>query len=411
MLVSQAAMASSFAGAQGDRPIRLLTLTTLFPNACRPRHGIFVANRLARLRDTGRIEASVVAAVPWFPGVYRDEVPRSEEMLGMHVRHPRYLHVPRLGMRIQPASLARTLIGEARRMDEEGKRFDVVDAHYFYPDGVAAAQVAQALGVPLVISGRGSDINVIADIPFARERILRAARQADAVISVSAALASRMVAVGIARERIQVLRNGVDMRMFFPEPRALARRGLGLDVGARLVLGVGNLVAEKGFDLLIRAVAKLDAYLLLIGEGPAAPMLRALAAREAPDRVDFRANVPQSELRFAYSAADVFALPSMREGWPNVVLEAIACGTPVVASPAGGVPEILDSQAPGLLVEERDAEAWARALNTMLEARRDPEEVRRYAGRFGWDEVVSAQCALYERVVAANRARAARRAA
>src|SRR5438034_4489470 len=152
------------------RPIRLLTLTTLFPNGPEPRHGIFVANRLRKLCDTGRVEATVVAAVPSFPGAYRScaEVPAVETVDGFDVRHPRFFNVPGLGMRFQPSSLSRALLDELRDMRVDASSFDVVDAHYFYPDGVAAARVAHALGRPLVISARGSDINVIADIPFAR---------------------------------------------------------------------------------------------------------------------------------------------------------------------------------------------------------------------------------------------------
>ena len=173
-------------------PVRLLTLTTLFPNARQPRHGIFIANRLARLRDTGRIDATVVAAVPWFPGAYRDAagVPRTETICGMPVRHPRYMQVPAVGMRIQPDSLSRALLEELRRTGLGVNRFDVIDAHYFYPDGVAAARVAQALGLPLVISARGSDINLIGDIGVrATAACLRAANAAQALIAVSAALA------------------------------------------------------------------------------------------------------------------------------------------------------------------------------------------------------------------------------
>jgi len=383
------------------RPIRALTLTTLFPNACRPRHGIFVANRVARMRDTGRVDPHVVAAVPWFPGVYRDAVPRTEAVLGMPVRHPRYVHLPRIGMRVQPNLLAIALLREVRRMQADGARFDIVDAHYFYPDGIAAAHVARALGLPLAISARGSDINLIGEMPFAREHILLAAARADALIAVSGALARKMAEMGMKRERIHVLRNGVDAELFRPEPMPAARARLALDPVGRIVLGAGHLVHEKGFDLLIRSMANLpDTRLLLVGDGPLGNALRGLAADVAPGRVDFRPNMPQSELRFAYSACDVLALPSLREGWPNVVLEAIACGTPVVASRVGGLPEILGDHGPGTLVDERDPHMWSRALADILNTGHDRATVRNHALRFGWNEVVSQQCELYERIVA-----------
>jgi glycosyltransferase involved in cell wall biosynthesis len=229
-------------------PIRLLTLTTLFPNGSQPRHGIFVANRLRRLCDTGRIQASVIAAVPWFPGAYRigAGIPRAENVAGFDVRHPRYVKVPGIGMRIQPDSLARALLEELRRSGMEATGFDAIDAHYFYPDGVAAARVAEELGLPLVISARGSDINLIGDIPFARQRMLRAAHRAQALIAVSGALARRMTELGMPAERVHVLRNGVDTEMFAPFSRAEARSRLGLRDGVPWVLGVGNLSRRRG---------------------------------------------------------------------------------------------------------------------------------------------------------------------
>jgi len=390
-------------GAGANRtPLRLLTLSTLFPNARQPRHGIFVANRLARLRDSGRVQASVVAAVPWFPAMYREyaAVPRRETLLGFDVRHPRYLHVPGLGMRMQPDSLARALLQELRRCRMDAASFDLVDAHYFYPDGVAAARIADELGLPLVISARGSDINRIGEIPFARDRMLQAAHRAEALIAVSVALGAKMASMGMPAENIHVLRNGVDSTMFLPAPRAEARALLGLAENDRCVLGVGNLVPEKGFDLLIRAVSSLaEVRLLIVGEGPLRRELRALADQLAPGRVEFRDNVPQPELRHVYSACDVLGVPSLREGWPNVVLEAMACGIPVVASAVGGLPEIVLPDAPSRLVEERSAVAWEQALRSLLESPPSPATVRDYALGFGWDEVVSRQIDLYDAVV------------
>jgi len=381
-------------------PVRLLTLTTLFPNGRHPRHGIFVANRLRRLCDTGRIDATVIAAVPRFPGAYRDSamIAQHETISGFEVRHPRFINIPGIGMRIQPDLLARALLEELRREDVASK-FDVIDAHYFYPDGVAAARIANALGLPFVITARGSDINLIGDVPFARERMVGAASRAQALIAVSAALARKMTSIGMPAERIHVLRNGIDAQLFTPFPRAEARKRLGLPNDCRWIAGVGNLVPEKGFELLIRVVAMLDnARLLIVGEGPLRGELESLARALAPGRVEFRPNMPQSELRYAYSAADVLALASLREGWPNVILEAIACGTPVVAAAVGGVPEILGGEAPARLVYGRDAIQWRDALRSLLDASLPPDVIRRYADRFAWDEVVETQCTLYERI-------------
>jgi glycosyltransferase involved in cell wall biosynthesis len=261
--------------------------------------------------------------------------------------------------------------------------------------------VADVLGLPLVISARGSDINRIGDIAFARRRMLSAAQRASALIAVSGALARAMTAMGMPAARLHVLRNGVDVDVFAPVPRHDARARLRITHAGPLVVAVGNLVAEKGFDLLIEAVARMPAArLLIVGQGPLAGTLRALAESVAPGRVDWRADMPQADLRFAYSAADVLALPSLREGWPNVVLESIACGTPVVAAEVGGVPEIIGgAHAPARIVAAREAEVWAQALDAMIARQLPVQKVREYARKFGWDEIVERQCAIYEDVV------------
>jgi len=212
----------------------------------------------------------------------------------------------------------------------------------------------------------------------------------------------RMAAIGIDERRIHVLRNGVDTAMFAPFPRADARRRLGFEERGPLVLAVGNLVPEKGFDLLLHAIAGMpEVRLVIVGGGPLRAPLQAMAEHIAQKRVTFRDDVAQVELRFHYAAADVLALPSLREGWPNVVLEAIACGTPVVASAVGGVPEMLSPPAPGRIVTERSEEAWRKSLRQVLADGYAPDDVRRHALAFGWDDVVARQCALYEAVAAA----------
>ncbi|HVF63987.1 MAG TPA: glycosyltransferase [Casimicrobiaceae bacterium] len=388
--------------ASSTSPLRLLTLTTLFPNVRQPRHGIFIANRLRRICDTGQVEAKVIAAVPRFPGAYRHlvDVPASESVCGFDVSHPRYVNVPGIGMRLQPRLLARALMNEIRRNPGEARSFNVVDSHYLYPDGIAAMFVADALQLPLVLSARGSDVNLIANGSFARRRIGEAIDRSQAVIAVSQALADRMRALGIAGDRVEVLRNGVDLNLFTPAPRADARRRFAIDEKGKWILAVGNLVPEKGFDLLVRVVGDMPhVRLLVIGEGPMSARLRKLAQEAAPHRVEFRSNVSQPELRFAYAAADVLALPSLREGWPNVLLEALACGTPVVAANVGGVAEIVGgSGAPGRLLAGRSSVEWQGAIDAMLDASLTPESVRAYAMRFGWDDVVSRQAAVYHDV-------------
>ena len=149
--------------------MKLLTFTTLYPNAIQPHHGVFVENRLRHLIASGEVTSRVLAPVPWFPfrnprfGQYADfaRVPDEEERHGIRISHPRFGLIPKIGMTLAPHLLYRAARREAARIRSSGYEFDVIDAHYFYPDGVAAAMLARDLDKPLVITARGTDLNLI----------------------------------------------------------------------------------------------------------------------------------------------------------------------------------------------------------------------------------------------------------
>jgi glycosyltransferase involved in cell wall biosynthesis len=388
------------------RPLRVLTFSTLYPSASRPRHGIFVETRLRQLLALGGVEARVLAPVPWFPlqspvfGRYAAmaSTPAIESRHGVEVEHPRYLVVPKVGMLLQPRLLAATALRAARRSIASGHDFDVIDAHYFYPDGVAARLLAGALRKPFVITARGSDLNVIAERALPRAAIVAAANAAYRVICVSDALRRRALALGIAPDRLEVLRNGVDTALFAPRDRAAARSALGIAPRREgpLLLAVGNLVPEKGLDLALRVLARLPgATLVLVGDGGERARLEhdadALGVR---DGLVILAPMPQERLALAYSAADALVLPSLREGWPNVLLESMACGTPVVAADVGGVREIVEEPGVGRVVGSRDAGAWTAAVRSLLDDPPPRDAVRRHAARFDWRSVVERQRAV-----------------
>jgi teichuronic acid biosynthesis glycosyltransferase TuaC len=390
-----------------SRTVRMLTLSSLYPSEARPRHGVFVENRLAKLVEAGGIRVRVIAPVPWFPftaRVFGDysryaATARAECRRGINVVYPRYPMVPRVSTTLQPALVASAVARSASRARAEGFDFDLIDAHYFYPDGVAAVDVAARYRKPLVITARGSDINVIAQLPGPRRRILQAARFASAIISVSAALKTKMVDLGMDAERINVLRNGVDMHAYAPIEQTQARAALGLASGP-VVASVGNLVPGKGHDLAMRSIARLNGVVLLIvGGGPQRASLGRLARELGIDsRVHFTGELPPERMPTLYSAADLLVLASNNEGWPNVVLEALACGVAVVAADVGGVREILTADVAGTIVEERTTEAFALALNDRLVRLGEPAAVRTFASQFSWDEVVGLQTELYQRV-------------
>jgi teichuronic acid biosynthesis glycosyltransferase TuaC len=390
-------------------PINVLTLSSLYPNRDMPQHGIFVENRLRRLVDSGEVASLVIAPVPWFPSADRRfgryatfaRVPQEEMRHGIAVLHPRYALIPKLGMASAPALMYASLRGCLERVLRERFRFDLIDAHYLYPDGVAAVMLAERLGKPAVITARGTDVNLIADFRLPRRWMRWAADRAAGIVAVSEALRARLVDLGIAAGRIRVLRNGVDLDLFAPRDRDAARRELGLWMERPVVLAVGQLVAAKAFELVIRAVAPVPkAILLIVGDGPEAAALRRLAEHTGvASRVRFLGAMPQERLPAVYNAADVLVLASSREGFPNVLLEALACGTPAIATTVGGTPEILASPVAGRLVEERSAEALSAALRDLLADPPPRAAVRAYAERFGWRQTTARQLRLFKSVL------------
>jgi glycosyltransferase involved in cell wall biosynthesis len=390
--------------------LRLLTFGTLYPNAAQPHHGVFVENRLRHLVATGLAVSTVVAPVPWYPRQMPGPVswarlagiPRVERRHGITAHHPRYAAIPRVGMSMAPAMLYVAALRLLRRLCADGLTIDAIDAHYVYPDGVAAVLLGRALRLPVVITARGSDITRLPDFALPRRMIAWAIRRADALVAVSSALGGRLVALGADPARVTVLRNGVDLDQFRPPPdRAAARAALGLT--RPTLLSVGHLIERKGHDRVIKALSHLpdQVELLVVGEGPLDAALRALAARRGvAGRVRFLGAVAHADLAAVYGAADVLVLASSREGWANVLLESMACGTPVVASPIPGNDEVVRESAAGMIASANTPEGLAGTISAVL--RHPPPRVatRAYANEFGWGQTTAGQLAVFRRVLA-----------
>src|SRR5690606_22904961 len=212
----------SRSGADPVAPLRVLTLSTLYPNAEMPNFSIFVENRLRHLLLSGEVAARVVAPVPWFPftdprfGAYAQQarIPRAETRHGIEILHPRYAMLPGVGMYLQPWAIYRAVLPVLRRMIAEGFDFEVIDAHYFYPTGVAATWLGQALDRPVVVTSRGTDLTVLPDFRLPRYLMRRAIARADGLITVSGALRDKLLTLGAAPDKVRVLRNGVDLKHF-----------------------------------------------------------------------------------------------------------------------------------------------------------------------------------------------------
>ncbi|MFN4258005.1 MAG: glycosyltransferase [Gemmataceae bacterium] len=327
--------------------MRILALTNLFPNPLQPYQGLFNYHQIKQLARWNQVE--VIAPILWtcelgqrHPRLDRS---RQAEVDGIPVRYPRYYYTPKIlrgwyGYFFQ-RSIQKTFELAVHQFGPQA-----ILATWAYPDGWAAAQLGQRLRLPVAIKVHGSDINRLDRHRGIQRRTQAALRQADAIISVSQAMRDHIIALGVHPDKVHLVPNGIDTTQFQPRPREAARRRLELPNDEKIILFVGNFIACKGIPVLIEAVAQLTrrglpvtAY--LIGDGPERPrILHDIHFHGLPGRVRLLGKMPQTMLPDWFSAADVFALPSFTEGCPNVLLEAIACGTPFVATRVGGIPDI-----------------------------------------------------------------------
>ncbi len=380
--------------------MNILLFSTLYPNAATPNHGIFVENRLRHLTQAG-VTATVIAPLPWFPGRFRHlaAVPATETRFGLTIHHPRYLALPGLGMALSPTLLARAAAPTLARLLTGSTPPKLIDAHYVFPDGVAAVALGRRFALPVVITARGSDITQFPAYFIPRRLILAAARRAAALIAVSDGLHRAMAALGIPPDRVTVLRNGIDTTLFRPAAREASRAALGL-TGPTLV-SVGALIPRKGHDLTIQALTHLPAWTLLIaGEGPERDPLTRLAAKlGVANRVRLLGPLPHADLPALYTAADISVLSSSREGWANVLLESLACGTPVVASPIPGNDEVITAPQAGRIAAARTPEAIADAIQALAAAPPSREATAAYASAFSWDATTAGQIEVFRKAL------------
>lgn len=391
----------------------IVVLSSLFPSSKRPLAGVFIKERMRRVAE--ELPVTVVSPQPWFPlqsllrlrwPSYRPALPAREVVDGLEVIRPRFLAVPGVLRRLDGLMMAVASLAAVRRL-RQGGRADVIDAHFLYPDGYAAARLGRWLGLPVTVTLRGTEPGHAMQ-PALRSRMRCAVLAARRVFSVSDSLRQLALDLGAPRERTRVVGNGVDLREFSPIPRDEARRRLGLPASAKVLVSVGGLVERKGFHRVIECMPVLreqfgDVQYVVVGgpspEGDWTERLRTLvAALGLQSCVHFLGPMRPADLRVPLSAADVFTLATRNEGWANVFLEAMACGLPVVTTRVGGNAEVVCRPELGTVVQFGDQHALCDALADALTRRWDREAIRRYAADNSWDRrvatLVAEFCAL-----------------
>ena len=380
---------------------RLMVLSSLFPSQQRPTAGLFIQERMFRV--AAELPLFVVSPVPWFPlqSVIQFFVPHYRPAPALHevqtapdgslvqVYYPRFFALPAVGRCFDGIMMAAAVGWMIKR--QPALQFDVIDSHFSYPEGVAAGLLSRLFGKPNTITLRGTEV------PHSRGyfslRWMRWAwQQADQIFAVSDSLKRVAKAQGIADSKIAVVGNGVDRQTFFPLDKAQARQALGLNQTDQVLITVGGLVPRKGFHQVIKVLTQLPdnvKYLIVGGasaEGNYQAELELLVATLGlGKRVVFVGPKPKSELNQVLSAADVFVLASANEGWANVILEAMACRLPVIASDVGGNSEVVANAQLGIIYPYADEAALTQSIQQALRQTWDLDAIEAYACANSWD--------------------------
>jgi teichuronic acid biosynthesis glycosyltransferase TuaC len=388
-----------------DSALRILTLATLFPNAAQPNFGIFVERQTAGLSARGGMDVTVINPIgvpPWPLSrspqyAALESLPLHEQWRGLNVYRPKFSLIPKFGGPYNPAMIARAILPLVRKLHAD-KPFDLIDAEFFYPDGPAAMRISKAIGIPFTVKARGADIHHWGSTKGCAKQVLAAAEKAAGLLAVSGALKADMAALGMDAGKIMVHYTGLDQARFAPKDRAAEKARLGIT--GPMILCVGALIPRKNQALLIQALPQLpDVTLCLAGQGPSESDYRALAQRiGVADRLRFMGNVPHDDLPSLFAAADVMALVSASEGLANAWVEALACGTPVVASNVGGAPELIQSPDAGRIVQT-EVSAIVTAISDLIRNPIPPQKVAANVAHFSWANNAERLEAFFQAIV------------
>lgn len=380
-----------------------------FPNHLQPHRGVFVEQRITAA--SSRVNPIIVCPLPWVPDLsmlkrFKSKyifamIPREYDYKGFHVYSPKYPVIPKVPW-ISPWFMAWFSYPVLRKL-KAIRPIDVINAQNAFPEGIAAVWLGKKLGIPVVISALGSDINDAAGSRLRLTMTRKSLQQARQVTAVSRMLKDKIIGMGVEPQRVHYIPNGVDRTLFKHMDRFTCRRHLGLDDRTGLLLFVGKFRTVKGVEYLLEALFllekqhKLDFNTVLIGSGPLEERYRRIVEDcGLKKRVRFAGNRKHEEICIWMSAADLFCLPSLREGMPNVILEALACGCPVVASSVGGIPDIIDSGS-GILVPPADPEGLAQAIVRGFHTAWDTGLIRRSVRDLTWENAAAKYVEAFSR--------------
>jgi teichuronic acid biosynthesis glycosyltransferase TuaC len=379
------------------KKLRLLLITNLFPTPVDPVRGIFIYQLVQELKSL--CDITIVCPLPWFPRIKSlyfikkwydfSLVPKSYFVNGVKVYSPKYLIIPRVSETVHSVLMFLGVIKTVLNLNRQG-RFDTINVQWLYPDGVVAYWVARILRLPLSVSGLGCDVNLFLEQKQKKLQIVNMLKHVDVITVVSESMKRRLLEEGVQEQKISIIPNGVNARVFRLRDKAACRQKLALPREGKIVLFVGRLLEIKGVSYLIEAARLLaemqrEFTLYLVGEGAQRQRYEdAVTEHHLRDHVRFVGSKGHHEIGLWMGACDVFCLPSLQEGCPNVVLEALSCGRPVVASRVGGIPDMVCEKS-GVLVEPEDSHALCEVLDLALHQEWEPSEIHRSVAHLSWE--------------------------
>ncbi|MDO6691876.1 glycosyltransferase [Aliiglaciecola sp. 3_MG-2023] len=394
--------------------LRIVVLSSLFPNSVRKQSGLFVRERMFRVAEFADIE--VISPVPWFPGQglirlfkpnYRPMPAKKEVQQGITVHFPRFLSIPKFFRKLDGTMMARAAYKVAKQLELQ-QTIDIIDSHFTYPDGLAATKVAQRLNKKVTITLRGTELTHSQD-PEKLKLMLQAWQDADHMFCVANSLKQLAVSLGAQEDKFTVVGNGVDTHKFSALEPKNARRQMGIDEDAKVLITVGGLVRRKGFHRVIDCLPELllsypNLVYLIVGgasaEGNIEAELRAqVNSLDLEEHVKFLGSLPPNKLSAPLSSADLFVLSTANEGWANVILESMACGTPVIASDVGGNSEVINSDDVGEIVPFDDHPALFTSIKQGLNKEWDRQAIVNYAQQNHWDTRMAKIMEIYNNLV------------
>lgn len=366
--------------------MKILILTNLFPLPWEPNRAAFNRQQFESLAQDCEVKVIVVVSFIDFLRNYGQTGRHTRNRID--VEYLCYFYIPGFARFTYATTLFVTLLFKLRQIHKFTP--DCALLSWAYPDAVAGSVIARLLKIPTVIKVHGSDINMHAQKKWRAGQILWSMRKAAAVLSVSRDLAEKVERLGVNREKLHVIYNGVDKTKFHPAARSEARQALQITENREIVIFIGNLKPDKGCNDLVEAFSRLalirnSVDLYYIGSGSSGEFIKAKAASFGlSDRVHMLGSIDHDKLPLWISACNLVALPSHNEGVPNVLLESMACGIPVVATRIGGIPEVVPPEA-GILCQPRDIAGLVKALNDGLDRNWNSQAIVGSVSKYSWE--------------------------